>query len=205
MVKNLPAMQETWVQSLDWEFPLDEGMVTHSSLLAWRIPMDRGAWWAGHDWVTRHINIMKYTFILLTSPRRFLTLWVSPWFPWAIVWIIIYSLIKLQISFICPEISHLPKMCSCTLKNAEFKGTDPLCSRKSCIIITNPLYLWFLPIHSFTSTDSTNHSSYDTVIFTAEKELRHKWTLAVQTHVVQGSTLLSAFSVSDTVWCVRGC
>ena len=43
MAKNLPAMQETWVQSLDWEFPLEEGMVTHSSLLAWRIPMDRGA------------------------------------------------------------------------------------------------------------------------------------------------------------------
>ena len=42
MVKNLPAMQETWVQSLGWEDPLEEGMVTHSSILAWRIPMDRG-------------------------------------------------------------------------------------------------------------------------------------------------------------------
>ena len=38
MVKNPPAMQETWVQSLDWEDPLEEGMVTHSSTLAWRIP-----------------------------------------------------------------------------------------------------------------------------------------------------------------------
>ena len=38
MVKNPPAMQETWVQSLDWEDPLEEGMVTHSSILAWRIP-----------------------------------------------------------------------------------------------------------------------------------------------------------------------
>ena len=46
LVKNLPAMQETWVPSLDWEDPLEEGMATHSSLLAWRIPMDRGAWWA---------------------------------------------------------------------------------------------------------------------------------------------------------------
>ena len=44
-VKNLSAMWETWVQSLGWEDPLEEGMVTHSSLLAWRIPMDRGAWW----------------------------------------------------------------------------------------------------------------------------------------------------------------
>ena len=38
MVKNLPAMRETWVLSLDWEDPLEKGMVTHSSILAWRIP-----------------------------------------------------------------------------------------------------------------------------------------------------------------------
>ena len=44
MVKNLPAMQETCVQSLGWEDPLEEDMATHSSILACRIPMDRGAW-----------------------------------------------------------------------------------------------------------------------------------------------------------------
>ena len=44
MIKNLPAMQETWVRSLGWEDPLEEGMAIHSSILAWRIPMDRGAW-----------------------------------------------------------------------------------------------------------------------------------------------------------------
>ena len=38
MVKNLPAMQETQVQSLGWEDPVEEGMATHSSILAWRIP-----------------------------------------------------------------------------------------------------------------------------------------------------------------------
>ena len=38
MVKNLPAMQETWVQSLDQEDPLEKGMATHSNILAWRIP-----------------------------------------------------------------------------------------------------------------------------------------------------------------------
>ena len=37
-VKNLPTKQETWVQSLGWEDPLEEGMATHSSILAWRIP-----------------------------------------------------------------------------------------------------------------------------------------------------------------------
>ena len=44
LVKNLPAMWETWVQSLGWEDPLEKGMVIHSSILAWTIPMDRGAW-----------------------------------------------------------------------------------------------------------------------------------------------------------------
>ena len=38
-------MKETWVLSLDWEDPLEEGMITHSSILAWRIPMDRRTCW----------------------------------------------------------------------------------------------------------------------------------------------------------------
>ena len=46
LVKSLPAMQETWVRSLGREDPLEKGMATHSSTVAWRIPMDRGAWLA---------------------------------------------------------------------------------------------------------------------------------------------------------------
>ena len=38
LVKNLPAMRETWVRSLGWEDPLEKGKATHSSILAWRIP-----------------------------------------------------------------------------------------------------------------------------------------------------------------------
>ena len=38
MLKNLPSMQETWVQSLGQEDPLEKGMATHSSILAWKIP-----------------------------------------------------------------------------------------------------------------------------------------------------------------------
>jgi len=44
MVKNPPRLQETWVQSLGSEDPLEEYMATHSSNLAWRIPVDKGAW-----------------------------------------------------------------------------------------------------------------------------------------------------------------
>ena len=46
MVKNLPAMGKTRVRSLGWEDPLEREMATHFSILAWRIPMDRRAWWA---------------------------------------------------------------------------------------------------------------------------------------------------------------
>ena len=44
LVKNPTSVLETWVRSLGWEDPLEEGMATHSSILAWRIPMDRGTW-----------------------------------------------------------------------------------------------------------------------------------------------------------------
>ena len=43
MVKNPPAMQETWIRSLGWDDPLKEGLATHFNILAWRIFMDRGA------------------------------------------------------------------------------------------------------------------------------------------------------------------
>ena len=44
MVNNLPTMWEIWVRSLGWEDPLEEGMATHISVLAWRVLMDREAW-----------------------------------------------------------------------------------------------------------------------------------------------------------------
>ena len=44
MVKIPPATLETWARSLGWEDPLEEGMATHSSVVAWSMPMDRGAW-----------------------------------------------------------------------------------------------------------------------------------------------------------------
>ena len=61
-VKNLPAMQETQemqVRSLGWEDPLEEGMATLSTILAWRTPMDRGAWWATDHNVTKSRRPLK--------------------------------------------------------------------------------------------------------------------------------------------------
>ena len=60
-VKNLPAMQESWVQSLGWEDPLEKGMATHSSILAWEIPQiedpyglqSMGHKRVGHDLMTK--------------------------------------------------------------------------------------------------------------------------------------------------------
>ena len=54
MVKNPPAMQETWVLSLGREDSLEEGMATQSSILSWRIPLDRGAWRAMGSQEVRH-------------------------------------------------------------------------------------------------------------------------------------------------------
>ena len=61
IVKNLPAMQETWVWPLGWEDPLEKGMATHTSILVWRIPWTEefcdlqfmGLQRVGHDWVEK--------------------------------------------------------------------------------------------------------------------------------------------------------
>ena len=53
MVKNPLTVRETGVRSLGWEDPLEEGMAIHSSILAWKIPMDRGAWQAIVHGVTK--------------------------------------------------------------------------------------------------------------------------------------------------------
>ena len=55
LVKKLPAVWETWVRSLGWEDSLEKGKMTHSSILAWRIPwtsQSMGSQRVGHDWVT---------------------------------------------------------------------------------------------------------------------------------------------------------
>ena len=83
MVNNLPAMQVTWVQSLGWEDPLEEGVATHSDILAWRIQilMERGALQqphslgsqrVGHDRVTEQIyRKILLSFFIKCLPKFF--------------------------------------------------------------------------------------------------------------------------------------
>ena len=56
MVKNLPAMQEAQVQSLGWEDSLEVGMATHSSILAWRIPIDTVPWGLKESEMTQQLR-----------------------------------------------------------------------------------------------------------------------------------------------------
>ena len=62
LVKNPPAMRETWVRSLGWEDPLEKGKATHSSILAWRIPWTEsmGLQKVGHDWMTFTFTFFKF-------------------------------------------------------------------------------------------------------------------------------------------------
>ena len=79
--KNLPAIQETWVQSLDWEDPLEKGMATHSDILAWEIPrteepgglQSMGSQRTGHyqttNTCTMYIYIYKYIYVIICTLR----------------------------------------------------------------------------------------------------------------------------------------
>ena len=59
LVKNLPAMWETWVQSLGWEDPLEKGKATHSSILAWRIPWTQSPWGLKESDTTERLTFLQ--------------------------------------------------------------------------------------------------------------------------------------------------
>ena len=75
MVKNLPTMQETWVRSLGWEDPLEKGMATHPSILAWRIPwteepgrlQSMGSQGVGHNRATNTFTLLVTYFLKLEN------------------------------------------------------------------------------------------------------------------------------------------
>ena len=74
-MKNPPAMQETWVRSLGQETPLEKGMATHSSVLAWRIPwteelvMVYSLWGCKECDTTERLTLTFHFFLKLGSPR----------------------------------------------------------------------------------------------------------------------------------------
>ena len=69
-------MQETQVWSLDWEDPLEKEMASHSGILAWRNPMDRGAWWAAVRGVTESwTQLCHYTTIIGTIGTIIILFW----------------------------------------------------------------------------------------------------------------------------------
>ena len=70
MVKNLPAVQETWVKSLGWEDPLQKGMAIHSSILAWRIP------WMEEPGGLQSMGITRVRHDLATKPSSIPHLWI---------------------------------------------------------------------------------------------------------------------------------
>ena len=102
MVKNPPAMQETWVRSLSWKDPLEEGMVTHFCILAWGVPMDRGAWWATVHGVPRsrtglsdYAQPQSFSLLCLENERSWASLvvqWFRIYLPMQETWV--WSLVR---------------------------------------------------------------------------------------------------------------
>ena len=80
MVKNPPAIRETWVRSLGWEDPLEEGLATHPSIHAWRIPwteepgglQSMGSQRVRHDWATKHSTAGKWKSCTRTSKQAWI-------------------------------------------------------------------------------------------------------------------------------------
>ena len=113
MVKNLLAMQEMWVWPLGWEDPLEEGMATHTSILAWRIPMVKRVWWATVHGVTKSCTRLSDS---PTSTIQVHSNWL-PWlyllqlaFPLLLFWRLLGSLDKMThfpLSVGCPGRSYL--------------------------------------------------------------------------------------------------
>ena len=119
-VKNPPAMQETWVQSLGWEDPLEEGMTTHSTILVCRIPMDRGAWlgtvhgvtksqtWLSNFHSVTHFHAQNVSVWTIRSAFRLVPMFF--WHPIVFLWAFSYFLGPGSLFFLfSPGINHFSK------------------------------------------------------------------------------------------------
>ena len=76
LVKNPPAMWETWVRSLGWEDPLEKGKAPHSSILAWRIPQSMGSQRLRHYCATEHTHMHAGNYHQVLWPIAYLHIWI---------------------------------------------------------------------------------------------------------------------------------
>ena len=100
MVKNPPAVWETWVWSLGWEDPLEEGMATRSGILVWRIPVDRGPWWAMVHEVAESEMTEWLSTHTCTNSQEFLT--IPLWFK---IYFIVPNLSSTECQYHCADFS----------------------------------------------------------------------------------------------------
>ena len=101
MVKNAPAVQKTQVRSLGGEDALEKGMATHSSILASRIPMDRGVWWATVHGVTKSQTPLLRSYLFRLLRVKFMKHLVCAWsFTWQHEYIIYFSMLFHEIAII---------------------------------------------------------------------------------------------------------
>ena len=150
MVKNLPAMQETWVRPLGWEDLLEKEMVTHSSILAWRIPWTEepgglqpmGLQRVRHDWVTNTHMVLIATLstCVLAQPKRLTCRCVGNVFFWTLVFCFVFFFLpehtlKTSLYLLKPTIyTHLHKDSENPIshprsEHQEIKGTSPSWSK----------------------------------------------------------------------------
>ena len=153
MVKNLPAMQETWVWSLDQDYILEKGMATHSSILNWRIPCTKKSMWqrVRHDWAfTFHIwslllNLPKTVYLMGLPnqlPTKFPHRCQKQGCPVALTKILELSSPLLSLT---PHIQSISKSSSCTFKTHTDSHRFSL-----CVCLT----LWLLCPWDFPNKDT---------------------------------------------------
>ena len=138
MVKDPPAIQKTWIPSLGWEDPLEEGMATHSSILAWRILwteepgglQSMGSQRLRHDWVTNTVYRVNLRLSSYLSHKSIF---------------ILKNIYKCNANIIPNKINTTSLLLSNTWPLFKFKGCGCMCLHtQSCLTLCSPMY-WSLP------------------------------------------------------------
>ena len=123
MVKNLPAMWETWVWSLGQEDPLEKGMAIHSSTVAWRIPRTEepgrlqsiGLQRVGYNWATNTLNFLTLTLNVLTTKIKLTLTWL--------LWLLL--IIKQTTVNVIFLIAGCARLRVCTMNKCTYKRPSP--------------------------------------------------------------------------------